>query len=249
MKTDNVIVLEDAKALAREAAKRFVTLARAAINKNKQFSVALSGGSTPKQMYELLAEPPLRNEVDWSKAHIFFGDERFLGPDHPESNYFMVKETLLSKVPIVSENIYPFPTVDIAPEEAAKQYEQTLESFFQGIPMFDLILLGMGPDGHTASLFPNHPQLKVAPDKFVSAISNAPKPPPTRLTLTLQTINLASNVIFLVAGKSKVGALSRVLDNDETLPAQRVNPARGSLLWLVDKAAVSNCNLLSSNQL
>ncbi len=235
---DNVIVFEQLQALAKEASQRFLDLARAAINKQGHFSVALSGGSTPKQMYKMLAEPPLKNEIDWSKVHIFFGDERFVSPDAADSNYFMAKETFLSKVPIPLDKIYPFPTIDITPEEAAKKYEQTLKSFFKGEPEFDLILLGMGSDGHTASLFPNYPEMRTSSDRFVSTVYNAPKPPPTRLTLTLRTINLAQDVIFLVAGESKADALHRVFSDDETLPAQKISPIRGNLLWLVDKAAM-----------
>ena len=235
---DNVIILEHPQALAKEAAQRFLNLARASINKQGYFTVALSGGSTPKQMYELLSEPPFKDAVNWSKVYIFFGDERFLDPDNTESNYFMAKETLFSKVPIPSDNIFPFRTIDITPEEASKEYEQTLKSFFIGEPKFDLVLLGMGHDGHTASLFPNYPEIKIPPDRFVSTVYNAPKLPPTRLTLTLRIINLAQNIIFLVAGESKANALQRVFSNDETLPAQKVNPAEGHLLWLVDKAAM-----------
>ncbi len=233
---DNVVVLKDAEALAREAARRFVALAEAAIQARGRFTVALSGGSTPRRMYELLAEKPYKDEVNWSEVYVFFGDERMVAPDTPESNYFLAVDKLLAHVPVPDENVFPYVTLGVSAEDAAELYAQELTAFFGSPPVFDLVFLGMGEDGHTASLFPGHDEVTNPSGKLVAAVHDAPKPPPTRLTLTYQTIDAAKNVLFLVGGKGKAEVLKRI-KNKETLPASQVQPTDGQLLWLLDEAA------------
>jgi len=236
-----LVVLPDPGALADEAARRFVALARAAVEGRGRFTVALSGGSTPRALHERLARPPLRDEADWEQVHVYWGDERYVPPDDPESNFRMARETPLAHVPIPAANIYPVPTVGGTPEAAASAYAETLTaSFGADLPQFDLILLGMGPDGHTASLFPSHPEVVAPSDELVVAVHGAPKPPPDRVSFTLELINAASHVLFLVAGADKAATLREVLRGPlepARLPAQGVRPTAGQLVWLVDAAA------------
>lgn len=233
------MVLPDPTAVALTAADQFVLLAQAATAARGRFSVALSGGSTPQKLYRLLAQSPHKQQIDWSNAHIFWGDERFVPPDDPNSLWWMARETFLGATPIPTANIHPMPTVGLTPTAAAQQYAHTLTQFFAPAPpRFDLILLGLGPDGHTASLFPGQPALTDA--RLVTAVHNAPKPPPTRLTLTFSLINQAANIIFLVTGAEKAAAVAQVLRGERDLeqwPAQGVQPANGRLLWLLDQAA------------
>ena len=227
-------VLKDSESLALAATQAFISLANEAIAERGRFTVALSGGSTPKRMHALLATK-FKKEVDWSKVYVFFGDERLLAPYDADSNYYMADETLLSKVDIPPENVFPFITLEVTPEQSAEIYEGELTRFFDGPPELDLIFLGMGEDGHTASLFPDNDVTLTPPDTFVAAVHNAPKPPPDRMTLTLKTINAASNVIFLVGGAGKRDALQRI-ENGEALPASQIEP-KGKLVWLLDEAA------------
>lgn len=221
--------------LAREAAARFAEAAHQAILERGRFAVALSGGSTPRRLYSLLAQPPFLQAVDWARVFIFFADERFVPPDHPDSTLLLARETLLDQVPIPTENVFPMLTEGDTPEQCAAAYAETLASFFGAVlPRFDLILLGMGPDGHTASLFPGRPDSPGA----VAAIHDSPKPPPVRLTLTLKTINRAREVWFLVTGADKAETVRAVLEGAApALPAARVLPAEGKLRWLLDREA------------
>jgi 6-phosphogluconolactonase len=233
-----IFVLPDAAEAAEEAARRFVDISGEAIVQRGRFSVVLSGGSTPRVMHKLLTRPPLRDRVDWRKVYVFWSDERFVPPDNSESNFRMARETLLDHVPIPKDNIRPVPTGTRTPEEAAQRYTETLKNFFQAdIPTFDLVILGMGPDGHTASLFPGYPELQLPHGTLVAALTNAPKPPPTRITLTLPAINSAANVVFLVTGSDKAKAVKSVLEGTGKLPAKKVQPVEGKLIWLLDKAA------------
>lgn len=155
-----IFIAENPDSLAREAAVRFAELAQAAIAKQNRFSVALSGGSTPRRLYDLLAQPPYQFSVDWSRVYVFFADERFVPPDDSESNLRLAGETLLERVAIPKKNVFPMPTLGAMPDACAARYAATLETFFgMPLPRFDLVLLGMGPDGHTASLFPGRPDL------------------------------------------------------------------------------------------
>lgn len=228
--------------LAREAARRFIELAGAAIRDRGRFAVALSGGSTPRRLYELLTLPPYRQAVDWSRVHLFFADERFVPPMDSESTARLVRETLLNDMPIPAENFHPMPTEDDPPETCAARYAETLARFFGAPgPELDLVLLGMGPDGHTASLFPGHPD---HPGQ-VAAVHDSPKPPPVRLTLTLEALRRARKVLFLVTGADKADTLKSVYDANappdavDTLPAARVTAVDGSSEWLIDRAAAA----------
>jgi 6-phosphogluconolactonase len=235
-----LIILPDPQALAEEAARRFVALAQAAIADHGRFTVALSGGSTPRALYERLAQSPLRESVDWANVQIFWGDERMVPPDDIESSYRMARETLLAHVPIPAANIYPVPTIGGTAEAAASAYEETLTAAFGAdLPCFDLILLGIGPDGHTASLFPGQPEVVRPSAALAVAVHNAPKPPPARVSFTFTLINAAANVLFVVSGVDKAAALREVLRGSidvARLPAQGVRPKQGALVWLVDVA-------------
>jgi len=239
----NVVVLPDPQALAYEAAKRFARLARRSIGETGRFAVALAGGSTPRALYQLLATEPFRGQVPWHRVHLFWGDERCVPPDDPQSNYRMVRETLLHSLPLLpDENIHRI-LAERPPEEAAAAYDQTLRAFFRSddsFPCFDLVLLGLGPDGHTASLFPGTAALD---ETERSVVANwVPQQNAWRITLTYGVLNAAHHIIFLVAGAGKAAPLKDVLEPDSLqppLPAQQVNPTAGTLTWLVDEAAAS----------
>ena len=236
-----VQVFDDAEAVARGAAERFVELGQAAIDARGCFSVGLAGGSTPKRTYELLASEAYREQLNWSKVHIFFGDERCVPPDHSESNYRMANEALISRVSIPSPNVHRINGLGDAVANASL-YEDELRTFFNPAswPRFDLVLLGMGDDGHTASLFPG---TKALAEQSAWVVANwVEKFGSFRITLTAPAINHAANIVFLVSGTSKAERLSEVLRGarDPTkLPSQLIQPERGSLEWLVDKAAAS----------
>lgn len=224
--------------LAREAARRLIELASDAIRERGRFAWALSGGSTPRRLYELLAQPPYLGAIDWSRVHLFFADERCVPHSDPDSTLRLVRETLLSGAPVPADHIHPMPTEGDTPEGCALAYAATLEDFFgQPEPAFDLVLLGMGPDGHTASLFPGHPDF---PGQ-VAAVHDSPKPPPVRLTLTLNALRHARKVLFLVTGDDKADTLRAIFesspDDAAALPAARVAAADGTSAWLVDPAA------------
>jgi 6-phosphogluconolactonase len=237
-----VIVVADADTLANEAAQLVCTTARDAVSNRGYAFVALSGGSTPKQMGNILGSQPLCDEIPWGSTHVFWGDERWVPLESPESNAGEAKRGFLDKMPIPNRQIHPF-TVSGEPAAAAELYEETIKEIVPGepIPMFDLILLGMGDDGHTASLFPGTEALTVT-DRLV-AENNVEKLSATRLTFTAPLINAARNVAFLLAGETKAARLAEVLDGDRDpirLPSQIVRPTHGDLIWLVDEAAASN---------
>jgi 6-phosphogluconolactonase len=239
----DVVVLPDLSALAYEAAKRFARLARRSIGETGRFAVALAGGSTPRPLYELLATEPFRGQVPWHRVHLFWGDERCVPPDDPQSNYRMVREALLDGSTLLpDENVHRVPA-ERPPEEAAAAYEEALRAFFRcddSFPRFDLVLLGMGPDGHTASLFPGGAALD---ETERSVVANwVPQQNAWRITLTYGALNAAHHIIFLVAGAGKAVTLREVLQPDSLrppLPAQQVRPRAGTLTWLVDEAAAS----------
>jgi 6-phosphogluconolactonase len=247
-----VRVYHDAGELALKAARHFARLADQYVVGSGRFTVALSGGATPRAMLARLAEAPFLDTVPWEAIYFFWGDERCVPPDHADSNYRMAWETLLSKVPVPSENIFRIPAEHSDPERAADEYAATLINFFTkhappsgtaplaGVPRFDLIFLGMGPDGHTASLFPGTPALHVT-DKIVVA-NYVEKFKAHRITLTAPTINNARNVTFVVAGADKAEALHEVLEGayqPELYPSQLIRPHQGSLLWMVEEAAAA----------
>lgn len=234
-------VLETPEEVARTAAGLFVEFASNAVTKRGRFSAVLAGGNTPRRMFELLGGDQLRNSVDWRAVHLFFGDERCVPRDHADSNYRMAYESLISRVDIPASNIHPI-NGEGEPERNAALYETELREFFSGgsTSAFDLILLGLGEDGHTASLFPNTSALAVM-DKWVVA-NWVGKLASYRITLTPVAINGAAQVIFLVAGANKAAAVKAVLEGliqPENLPAQLIKPEAGILTWLLDLQAAS----------
>lgn len=237
-------MLPDPGRLAAAAAQHFIAIARRAIRKRGRFAAALAGGSTPRGTYQALADSRQSEAVEWSRVQVFWGDERCVPPDRPESNYRMARETLLDHVPIPTDNVHRIQG-ELAPERAAVSYQAALREFFTapGIaprpPRFDLILLGMGADGHAASLFPGTRALQE--EKRWVVAQYVEKLDRWRISLTLPVLNAAANVIFLVSGSEKAEALREALapDGSPELPARMVNPANGELLWLVDAEAAA----------
>jgi 6-phosphogluconolactonase len=236
-------ILKTATDLFEAAAAEFTAQASAAVRANGRFTVALSGGSTPKTLYSLLATKP---GIPWDKIYFFWGDERHVPPDQPESNYRMANEALLSRVPVHPENIFRIHSEEKDAAAAALQYEQTLTDFFHlspgQFPRFDLIFLGVGPDGHTASLFPDTAALN---EKTHLVVANwVPKFNTFRITFTFPVLNAAACVTFLSSGADKASILHEVLDNNRAgLPSQRVRPVNGQLIWLVDEPAARTLSL------
>ena len=234
-------ILQDLEALSHRAADIFSDIAGACIKKKSRFTVALSGGSTPKRLYELLSKIEFSDKIYWPKVEFYWGDERCVPPSDERSNYKSAVNALLSKVPMREENVHRIKG-ELGPEEAARAYEDELRGSFDlrsGLPVFDLIVLGMGADGHTASLFPGSPALKERERLCIAVLDMAPP----RVTLTLPVINNASNVMFLVAGKEKAGVLSQVLAGKGDYPAGLVKPVHGKVIWVVDKEALQNSHL------
>ena len=231
-------ICRDPQELYAKAASLFTQRAKEAVSTQGRFCVALSGGSTPEGIYRLLAGEPFRSQVPWSEVHVFWGDERCVGPMDPASNYRLAERSLISSVPIPSQNVHRI-AGELLPEEAARTYAQTLREIFSprgGMPRFDLILLGMGVDGHTASLFPASSALGET-DRWVAAhfVQNVNA---WRITLTLPVLNQAAHVMFLVSGRDKAAMVRRVIeDRSDSPPAGLVRPAEGRLLWLVDREA------------
>ena len=232
-------VLPDPAAVAREAAERVIRAANEAIDLSDRFTIALSGGSTPRALHQLLAAEPMRSRIDWTKVQVFFGDERCVPPDHPDSNYRMARETLLNKVPIPGDNVYRM-RGEVDPNEAAKEYGRMLKEKF-GDEGLDLVLLGLGEDGHTLSLFPGTAAVSETHHRCVANYAeHSTTGKSWRITLTAPFVNRSREVIFLVAGAGKTNALSQVLEgprDPQRLPAQLIEPASGRLTWLVDAAA------------
>jgi len=237
--THELLICADAAELAREAARRFAELAEAFTNDAGRFTVALSGGSTPKAMFQILADKAFADALPWRSIYFFWGDERCVPPDHADSNYRMAYEALLSRVPIPRENIFRIPAEDEDHKRAAANYSENLRTFFDTErPSLDLVFLGMGADGHTASLFPGTTAL--CPSDRIAVANYVDKFQSWRITLTADTINRARNIIFLVAGADKAPALKEVIEgprNPEQYPSQLIKPSHGALLWMVDEAA------------
>ena len=237
----NIAVFDTSEQLALAAAERFVECAREFHGTLERFSVALAGGNTPRRVYELLATERFKNRIDWPQVYLFFGDERSVPPDHPESNYAMVSESLISKVPIPSKNVHRI-VGEGNPNENARGYENQLRTFFAGLswPRFELALLGMGEDGHTASLFPNSDALQEM-SRWVLPTKNE-QSGQDRITLTVPVFNHARRVTFLVTGKKKAQRLKEVLrpePGSPQLPAQAIKPIDGLVEWYVDVNAAS----------
>lgn len=234
-------VFKDINELSQFAANSFTEIANQSIAKRGRFLVALSGGSTPMQLYKLLGDS-FHDKVDWSCVHFFWGDERCVPVDDAGNSYGQTKKVLFDKINIPDENIHRVLS-ELEPDSAAREYAKTLSVFAEpplDWPRFDLVLLGMGDDGHTASLFPNSPVDVDSPTLAVTA--NYQGRPANRVTLTPKVLNSSRNIIFLVSGKSKAAALSKVFNDDylpAELPVQRITPEDGSLTWLIDEESGS----------
>jgi len=229
-------ILPDPEALADRAA---AWLLDAVQTTDGDFAIALSGGSTPRRLYELLAGAPYRDAMPWKRVHVFWGDERFVSHSDTRSNYRMANEALLSHVPIAADHVHPVPTEAPTPADAALAYERTLKSYYgadlldPARPLFDVTLLGLGEDGHTASLFPGT-QALAERDRWVVAVTEPGEP---RISLTYPALESSRHIVFLVAGEEKRTIFERVRRGDRELPAARLRP-NGSLVWFADAAAV-----------
>ncbi len=233
-----VSVFDDLESLSRAAADLFLSVASDAIALRGRFSVALSGGATPRRLYTLLASSAYQSRVDWSHVHLFWADERCVPPDHRASNFKLLSDTLLGRVFVPEKNIHRM-RGEANPEEAAREYENQLSQFFgpSSLPAFDLIMLGVGEDGHTASLFPGSPAVREEKRMVVPVYLD--KPNINRITLTLPVINHADRVLFLAAGKAKAGVIHHILDegNSREYPAGLVCPESGTITWFLDQEA------------
>ncbi|HEY9874434.1 MAG TPA: 6-phosphogluconolactonase [Candidatus Obscuribacterales bacterium] len=230
-----VEVLPDQPALIERSLKIILEKIQSAISERGQFTIALSGGSTPKPLYEAIAS----QNLPWEKIHVFWGDERYVPPDHPDSNQGMARQAWLDRVNMPAANIHPMPTDEADPAVAASKHEEQLRDFFKvqvgEFPVFDVILLGMGDDGHTASLFPHTEALQVR-DRLVTVGNKDGQP---RLTFTVPLINSARYVLFVVAGSNKRPALAEIFSatgDDQTYPSRLIQP-QGELWWLLDESA------------
>jgi 6-phosphogluconolactonase len=236
----NVRVFENLDLLSQAAAKLFIETSAQAILERGHFLVALSGGNTPTELYKLLAQSPYKEKLDWPRVHVFWGDERCVPIEDSENNYRQTYDALLSHVPIPVENIHRVESM-LVPAEAAKDYAHVLKQFASPPlewPRFDLALLGMGEDGHTASLFPGSEANVSTPTLAVTA--QYQNRPANRVTLTPLVLNSTRRIVFLVSGESKAQTLANVLYGGyypEQFPAQRIRPTAGDLIWMVDKLA------------
>jgi 6-phosphogluconolactonase len=231
-------VSADFESLAHRVAQWVTDLACATPGR---FAIALSGGSTPKRLYQLLAAPPLREAMPWERVHLFLGDDRFVPWDDPNSNFGMAREAMIAHVPIPAANVHGIAFEGTAAEAAGK-YEATLKSFYgsdtfdPARPLFDVVLLGMGPDGHTASLFPGKPAL----DEMTRWVTEVPvpglNPMVPRVTLTYPALHSARSTAFVAAGADKTAMMRRVLAGERELPSARISPV-GELVWFIDAAA------------
>jgi len=244
-----ILVAPDLDCLARQAAQEFARLAGEALRRSGRFTVALSGGSTPLRLYALLggeSGEAYRSQIVWETVHLFWGDERAVPPEHPESNYGNVRRALLDRVPLPAANVHRIRGEDPDPGRAARHYEQELRFFFhlkrRTLPRFDLVLLGMGTDGHTASLFPDSAALHEKSRLAVATPDPRGDDRGQRITLSLPVLNNAERLLFLVTGGDKAAMLRRILGghpDPDPPPAARVRPRDGRLSWLVDAAAAT----------
>jgi 6-phosphogluconolactonase len=239
MKSD-VRVFADVDELSLRAAEAAVATINESVRSNGSFSIALSGGNTPRTLYRLLSTR-FRDQIPWKKVHVFWGDERYVPLADPQSNYRMARESLLDAVPCPAENVHPMPTELPDPDLAAREYEKTLRNYFsEDWPRFDLVLLGLGEEGHTASLFPGSPALNES-KRWVVAVKT-PAKTALRLTLTLPAITGASNIYFLITGSNKAEALHHVLTGSpdpKSYPASGIHRAKGTVIWWLDHAAAA----------
>jgi len=240
-------LVPDADALAKAAADEFLVYAWEAIRARGRFTVALAGGDTPRAAYAEIAATWKEwsdGPLDWGRVHVFWGDERHVPPGDPRSNFRMARESLISRVPLPRENVHRVPAELPDPRDAASRYEALLRDFFdldaRGFPRFDLVILGMGSDGHTASLFPGDEALDEEHRLAVAVPGPGPGVGEWRITLTLPVLNRAGSALVLVSGAGKTAILRRALEGPETeprLPIERLSPESGSLVWMVDREA------------
>jgi len=244
-----VKIYPDSHHLAHVVAELIISTGNLAIQDTGKFSLVLAGGTTPKQIYQLMGDPLFSSRIDWSRVHIFWGDERCVPPDHPESNYLMAYKALLQHIQIPKAHVHRI-RGELEPVEAAIRYQKTLVKTLGKTPKFDLILLGMGTDGHTASLFPVIP-INVDNETLVAAIYVG-KLKSWRVTLTPVVINQAHQVAFVVSGPSKAISLKEVLQGEyqpEKYPSQLIDPKSGTLTWFIDHSSAEYLNIKSDNQL
>ncbi len=245
MAQPELMICDDSEELATAAAERISRAAAEGIAARGRFTLCLTGGSTPRRTYTILARQQGPASVDWSKTFLFFGDERFVPPDDDRSNYKMVRQSLLQNAPVAADHVFAVPTQLSSPQKAAEEYARTLKAFFGGgaWPEFDLVLLGLGDDGHTASLFPGAAALRVT-DRWATFSPPGVLPPPVdRVTLTFPVFNAARQVMFLVSGANKTEALAEVYQGRASVkqrPAAGIRPAKGHTVWLVDRAAAGS---------
>ncbi len=237
-----VCVQPDLEGVCRAAAEAFVQLATAAIDQRGGFVIALCGGRTAPRFYAALAEEQYRTRVAWEQVHVFWSDERYVSPDSEQSNFWVTKRHLLDRVTIPAEHLHPMPTLLPTPEEAAEAYEEELMLHFGGMtPRFDFMLMGLGEEGHTASLFPHSPVLEESiQESHLVVAAEVPAQPPQRLTMTLPVFNNAENLWFLVSGAAKAQALERAVTGPPDpweCPASAIRPTNGTVTWWVDEAA------------
>ncbi|HEY6215593.1 MAG TPA: 6-phosphogluconolactonase [Pyrinomonadaceae bacterium] len=231
-------IFANSQELARGAAEYFVARSDEAVALKGFFTVALSGGSTPQALYQLLADAdePFHAQVPWSRTHFFWSDERHVPPDHPDSNYRMAHQAMLSRVPVPESNIHRIHSENPDANAAANEYEQTLLQLTkQTLPQLDLILLGLGPDGHTASIFPGSEVLHET--KRLVAAPWVEKFNTYRITMTLPLLNNGASVLFLVSGAEKAEMVKKVIEGPKQYPAQAVQPTHGQLVWMLDRLA------------
>ena len=235
-----IIVVSDENELARRGADFFVQTIAEYQDARDRFSVALSGGTTPRPMYRCLSRPPYVSAIPWETVHLFWVDERMVPFDDPDSNYGAAKDDFLSRIPIPTHHLHPMP-VRIPPDRGALQYESELKAFFADAdedPLFDLIYLGMGNDGHTASLFPGQEAVRESSAWVLHVKGGNPRLP--RLTLTPRVLNRAKRIIFMISGRGKAPILKTLWENGEKLlPVKEIRPPKGEVIWLVDRAAAS----------
>jgi 6-phosphogluconolactonase len=250
-------IFPDKSSLCHAAAENFIATAKQAIHERGVFSAALSGGHTPRELYELIARD-YQNSLDWEKVHFFWGDERNVSPTDPESNYGLAWDSMLASLPIPSANIHPVPTQQQPIEHVAEAYEMILDDFFSNQSTedhaFDYVLLGLGEDGHTASLMPDGVPNPFSPEPETKRVISVwiPHLNASRITLTADFINLARNIVFFVSGQDKANVIRHILNMDSqkahlplSYPAQLIAPVAGSLVWLIDQAAGSRLDSLN----
>ena len=242
---DTMECYKDLDHLSQAAAERLISIGRAVTASGGRFSLVLSGGSTPRRLFQMLCAAPYRDRVDWTKVEFFWGDERSVPPDHPDSNYRMANEALLGRLPLNPEQVHRMKSEDEDLERSARDYQKEIAQVFHlpehgPPPSFDLVLLGLGPDGHTASLFPYTSAIMERESWVVK--NHVPKLNTNRITMTVPILNRAKTILFLVAGGDKAEALHAVLDgprDPQRLPAQLIQNHGGDLVWMTDAAAAT----------